>query len=34
VLGRLVAQRQLPELWRVRNELVAQFDAARASEGG
>jgi hypothetical protein len=33
VLGKLVAQRQLPKLWEARSRLVAQFDAARAAVG-
>ena len=32
VLGKLVAQRQLPKLWEVRSRLVELFDAER--EGG
>jgi tryptophan 2,3-dioxygenase len=31
VLGKLVAQRQLPKLWEARSRLVAQFDAERAA---
>jgi tryptophan 2,3-dioxygenase len=27
VLGKLIAQRQLPKLWEVRSRLVEQFDA-------
>ncbi len=33
VLGKLIAQRQLPKLWEVRSRLVEQFEAER-SEGG
>jgi hypothetical protein len=29
VLGKLVAQRQLPKLWEARSRLVQQFDAER-----
>jgi len=29
VLGKLIAQRQLPDLWRARAALVEAFDAAR-----
>jgi tryptophan 2,3-dioxygenase len=31
VLGKLIAQRQLPELWKARATLVERFDAAKAS---
>ncbi|MGI8711651.1 MAG: tryptophan 2,3-dioxygenase family protein [Solirubrobacteraceae bacterium] len=31
VLGKLVAQRQLPKLWEVRSRLVELFDAERAA---
>jgi tryptophan 2,3-dioxygenase len=31
VLGKLIAQRQLPELWRARAALVERFDGARAA---
>ena len=36
VLGKLIAQRQLPELWKARATLVERFDAEKAgeSEGG
>ena len=30
VLGKLVAQRQLPKLWEVRSRLVELFDAERS----
>jgi tryptophan 2,3-dioxygenase len=33
VLGRLVAQRQLPKLWDVRSRLVELFDAERGTGG-
>ena len=33
VLGKLIAQRQLPELWRARAALVEAFDAQRAPAG-
>ena len=33
VLGKLVAQRQLPKLWEVRSRLVELFDAERAAAG-
>jgi tryptophan 2,3-dioxygenase len=33
VLGRLIAQRQLPNLWDARSRLVELFDAERAREG-
>jgi tryptophan 2,3-dioxygenase len=33
VLGKLVAQRQLPKLWEVRSRLVELFDAERGSSG-
>jgi hypothetical protein len=29
VLGKLIAQRQLPKLWEVRSRLVELFDAER-----
>jgi tryptophan 2,3-dioxygenase len=32
VLGKLVAQRQLPKLWEARSRLVELFDAERAAE--
>jgi tryptophan 2,3-dioxygenase len=32
VLGKLVAQRQLPKLWEARGRLVQQFDAERAQD--
>jgi tryptophan 2,3-dioxygenase len=32
VLGKLVAQRQLPKLWEARSRLVAQFDAERGPD--
>ena len=31
VLGKLIAQRQLPELWKARAALVERFDAERAA---
>jgi tryptophan 2,3-dioxygenase len=31
VLGKLIAQRQLPELWKARAELVERFDAGERS---
>jgi tryptophan 2,3-dioxygenase len=31
VLGRLITQRQLPELWRARAQLVERFDAGERS---
>ena len=31
VLGKLIAQRQLPKLWQARSRLVERFDAERAS---
>jgi tryptophan 2,3-dioxygenase len=31
VLGKLIAQRQLPDLWKARATLVERFDAAKAS---
>jgi tryptophan 2,3-dioxygenase len=34
VLGKLVAQRQLPRLWEVRSRLVELFDAERAGGSG
>ncbi|MGZ6617824.1 MAG: hypothetical protein ACXVFQ_25785, partial [Solirubrobacteraceae bacterium] len=30
VLGKLIAQRQLPKLWQTRSRLVELFDAERA----
>jgi hypothetical protein len=30
VLGKLVAQRQLPKLWEVRSRMVELFDAERS----
>jgi len=33
VLGKLVAQRQLPKLWEVRSRLVELFDEERAAAG-
>jgi tryptophan 2,3-dioxygenase len=32
VLGKLIAQRQLPKLWDARSELVKLFDAERAAD--
>ncbi len=32
VLGKLIAQRQLPRLWQTRSRLVELFDAERASD--
>ncbi len=32
VLGKLIAQRQLPKLWQTRSRLVELFDAERAAE--
>ena len=32
VLGKLIAQRQLPKLWETRSRLVELFDAERAAE--
>jgi tryptophan 2,3-dioxygenase len=32
VLGKLIAQRQLPRLWEVRSRLVELFDAERAAQ--
>jgi hypothetical protein len=29
VLGKLIAQRQIPKLWEVRSRLVELFDAER-----
>ncbi len=34
VLGKLIAQRQLPRLWEVRGRLVELFDAERAADQG
>jgi tryptophan 2,3-dioxygenase len=34
VLGRLIAQRQLPKLWEVRSRLVELFEAERGAGGG
>jgi tryptophan 2,3-dioxygenase len=34
VLGKLIAQRQLPKLWETRSRLVELFDAERAGGGG
>jgi tryptophan 2,3-dioxygenase len=34
VLGKLIAQRQLPKLWDTRSRLVQLFDAERAAAGG
>jgi tryptophan 2,3-dioxygenase len=34
VLGKLIAQRQLPKLWDARSRLVELFDAERAASGG
>jgi tryptophan 2,3-dioxygenase len=34
VLGKLIAQRQLPRLWEVRSRLVELFEAERASGAG
>jgi hypothetical protein len=31
VLGKLIAQRQLPRLWETRSRLVELFDAERAA---
>jgi tryptophan 2,3-dioxygenase len=33
VLGKLIAQRQLPKLWQTRSQLVELFDAERAASG-
>jgi tryptophan 2,3-dioxygenase len=33
VLGKLIAQRQLPKLWQTRSRLVELFDAERAAAG-
>lgn len=33
VLGKLIAQRQLPDLWKARATLVERFDAGKAGEG-
>ena len=33
VLGKLIAQRQLPQLWQARSRLVELFDAERDREG-
>jgi tryptophan 2,3-dioxygenase len=33
VLGKLIAQRQLPKLWEVRSRLVELFEAERAAAG-
>ncbi len=33
VLGKLIAQRQLPKLWEARSRLVELFDAERAAQG-
>ena len=32
VLGKLIAQRQMPKLWQTRNQLVELFDAEREAE--
>lgn len=32
VLGKLIAQRQLPKLWEVRHRLVEEFDARPAGD--
>jgi tryptophan 2,3-dioxygenase len=34
VLGKLIAQRQLPKLWEVRSRLVELFEAERSAGGG
>jgi tryptophan 2,3-dioxygenase len=34
VLGKLIAQRQLPKLWQTRSRLVELFDAERAAASG
>ena len=34
VLGKLIAQRQLPKLWETRSRLVELFDAERSAGGG
>ncbi len=34
VLGKLIAQRQLPKLWEVRSRLVELFEAERSEGGG
>ncbi|HYZ80296.1 MAG TPA: tryptophan 2,3-dioxygenase family protein [Solirubrobacteraceae bacterium] len=34
VLGRLIAQRQLPKLWELRSRLVEIFEAERSARGG
>ena len=33
VLGKLIAQRQMPKLWQTRSRLVELFDAERAASG-
>ena len=33
VLGKLIAQRQLPKLWQARSRLVELFDSQRADGG-
>ena len=33
VLGKLIAQRQMPKLWQTRSQLVELFDAERAASG-
>jgi tryptophan 2,3-dioxygenase len=33
VLGKLIAQRQIPRLWKTRSTLVELFDAERGAEG-
>ena len=34
VLGKLIAQRQLPKLWEVRTRLAEEFDGRARSEAG
>ncbi|MGZ4313484.1 MAG: tryptophan 2,3-dioxygenase family protein, partial [Solirubrobacteraceae bacterium] len=34
VLGKLIAQRQLPKLWELRSRLVEMFEAERSGAGG